>query len=618
MPPAQPHRSGQHAPAASARSERWDHGKHRHAGEARKQSPRINPLVEIFAHQPDTSADAEPTDQRDRDQKQTRRPALVARRRRLRDHAHIRVVDRPLLAGLARTREKGLIDRAARFDFTLQFAQPYGCLVGRDRVLLESVEIGLERFFARLRALKLAARRGCDTCQFLIDQFLQALNLRIEICHGRMARADQRAEFGALTRNLGILRAQLPDRLRQHRLRDRAGLGPGLACPDDLFIARARFRDFAARGIELQRHLAQLLLVHEYAAGRDDLVLLFVLHGAVFCRLQAGTQRVEPAAERIGRASRCRRARVRLVVKIGLRDRVSHAHGLFLAFRGDVDIDHIGLVGTLHPNAPFELAQCLEFGIPTIGCVKVDAKGCKLVAQFARESCRRAAEFRIGIEMRGDDRTAQHRIGGDDQKLALDHRNAAIRRQRLRRHLVGHDAPVAWVDQDLGGGRVERRCEKTVAKREQHRHGRRPQDGLAPAPQHLNELLEIDARVVSLWRGSYGRRVRNHVAERLGNSFLQHASPCGHSRHRCPATGTPGEPFWNTSTYAWTGHRNIGTKLPQGWPYARKARHRLTLFDPAWLIWFRNRPQDGDRESKAPRQGYRHISRALLDQLDYQ
>jgi len=46
------------------------------------------------------------------------------------------------------------------------------------------------------------------------------------------------------------------------RTRSRTGV------PDDLFIARAAFRDFAARGIELQRHLAQLLLVHEYAPPR--------------------------------------------------------------------------------------------------------------------------------------------------------------------------------------------------------------------------------------------------------------------------------------------------------------------------------------------------------------
>jgi len=117
-----------------------------------------------------------------------------------------------------------------------------------------------------------------------------------------MARPDQRAELGALTRDLGILRAQLPDRLRQHRLRDRSRFGPRLPRPDDLIVARPRLGDFATRRIELQRHLAQLLFVHQNAAGRDDLVLLFILHGAVFRLLQAGAQRIEPTAERIGSA----------------------------------------------------------------------------------------------------------------------------------------------------------------------------------------------------------------------------------------------------------------------------------------------------------------------------
>jgi len=55
LPPAQPHRSGQHAPAAGAPQRAVGSRKHRHAGEARKQPPRINPLVEysrISRHQP--------------------------------------------------------------------------------------------------------------------------------------------------------------------------------------------------------------------------------------------------------------------------------------------------------------------------------------------------------------------------------------------------------------------------------------------------------------------------------------------------------------------------------------------------------------------------------------
>jgi hypothetical protein len=86
----------------------------------------------------------------------------------------------------------------------------------------------------------------------------------------------------------------------------------------------------------------------------------------------------------------------------------------------------------------------------------------------------------------------------------------------------------------------------------------------------------------------------------------------------CPATGTPGEPFWNTSTCGWTSHRNIGTKLPQGRLHARKAQQRLTLFDPAWLNSSQKAPHDAPKVPRASRQGYRHITRALSDQLDYQ
>src|SRR6185436_8269765 len=113
------------------------------------------------------------------------------------------------------------------------------------------LEVGLERLLARLGTLELAARRGGDTPKLLVDQFLHAQDLRIEVDDRGMARADQRAKLGALARDLGILRAQLTDGLRQHRLGDRAALGAATAGARDLLVAGARLGGLAARCIEL-------------------------------------------------------------------------------------------------------------------------------------------------------------------------------------------------------------------------------------------------------------------------------------------------------------------------------------------------------------------------------
>src|SRR5581483_2392406 len=164
--------------------------------------------------------------------------------------------------------------------------------IGRERSLLQRFEIGFQRALVGLRTLERVARRLRDADELLVDQLLDALLLRIEIRDRRVARADARAELGALVRHLGILRAQLPDGLRQHRFRGRAGFGAaGAPRAPDLLGARARLGGPSARGRELQRHLVELLLVDEHATGREDLVLLLVLYDAVFSLLDALAQR---------------------------------------------------------------------------------------------------------------------------------------------------------------------------------------------------------------------------------------------------------------------------------------------------------------------------------------
>ena len=341
-----------------------------------------------------------------------------------------------------------------------------------------------------------------------------------------MPRADQRAQFGALARHFGVLRAQLSDGLRQHRLRDGAALDARLARADDLVVAGARFRGLAARGVELQRHFAELLVADQHVAGGDELVLLLVLDDAVIGFLHAHAQRIEPPAERRRGATRRARARFGLVVEIGLSDRVRDAHGFLAAFARHIDFGDERLVGALHADALLELAQRLEFGIAALGA---DAGGREHAAHQARKTGRRPAEFRIGVEALAHDRAAQHGIGGDDEKLALHHRDAAVGGESFRRHLVADDAAVARVDQDLRRGGIERRREEAVGEREEHGNRRDPQDDLAAALHHADQLFQVDARIVGgRLRGGRGA----HDAERLVGHpfdfFLQHQFHLAH------------------------------------------------------------------------------------------
>jgi len=170
LPPGQPHRSGSMLQRPGARSERWDHGS---TGtpvrlEATAANNRSSKYSRISRHQRRCRATTSGTAIK------SRRGGQLLSRGGVAFEIRARSCCRSSAARWSRApREKGLIDRATRFDFALQFAQRR-MLVGPRPVLLESVEIGLERFFARLRALKLAARRGCDIVSVLIDSFCRS------------------------------------------------------------------------------------------------------------------------------------------------------------------------------------------------------------------------------------------------------------------------------------------------------------------------------------------------------------------------------------------------------------------------------------------------------------
>jgi hypothetical protein len=93
-------------------------------------------------------------------------------------------------------------------------------------------------------------------------------------------------------------------------------------------VAVARFRGLAARGVELQRHLAELLIADQHVPGGDELVLLLVLHDAVLrllhraCAARRAARRAPPR-----RGLPRSRARFGLVVEIRLCDGVRDAHG---------------------------------------------------------------------------------------------------------------------------------------------------------------------------------------------------------------------------------------------------------------------------------------------------
>src|SRR5207248_895687 len=126
------HRARQSAPATPG-WELWRNRKDRQTGQLLQHLARVHALVEIFPHKSDAGADAEAGHEGDPEEQQSRRPALVARRGRLRNDAGVRAVDRLLFTGFPRAYQKRLIDRAARLDLTLKFAQLNGSLVGRVR-----------------------------------------------------------------------------------------------------------------------------------------------------------------------------------------------------------------------------------------------------------------------------------------------------------------------------------------------------------------------------------------------------------------------------------------------------------------------------------------------------
>jgi hypothetical protein len=117
-----------------------------------------------------------------------------------------------------------------------------------------------------------------------------------------------------------------------------------------------------------------------------------------------------------------------------------------------------------------------------------------------RKAGRRSAEFRIGGEVLAHDRAAQHRVGGDDEKLALHHRDAAVGGKIFRRDFIADDAAVARVDQDLGRRRVKRRGDEAV--------GRAPsRTGMAGDPQD-----DFSAAAASRGSALSGRRADRRPA----------------------------------------------------------------------------------------------------------
>ena len=93
----------------------------------------------------------------------------------------------------------------------------------------------------------------------------------------------------------------------------------------NLVSASARFCGPSTHLVELEVQLAKLLLGDQQSTHRNEIVLLIVLHDAIFGLLHAVAQGIEPSAERGRGAARCTRTHIRLVIEIGLRDRIRDA-----------------------------------------------------------------------------------------------------------------------------------------------------------------------------------------------------------------------------------------------------------------------------------------------------
>src|SRR6266568_3570862 len=226
-----------------------------------------------------------------------RRPALVPRRRRSRDHAQVGAVDRSLFAGFPGAHQEGLVDGSARLHLPFEFAQPDRCQAGGNRILLETFQVAFERLLARLGSFEIALGRSRDPRELAIDELLNVVNLRVQGCNVRMARPQPSGQIRPLANDRGVLQAQLPDGLRL----DRFGGGTEFrACPSpalDLLDAGTRFGRPRAGMIELNVHLAELLLVYEYPAGSDDAVLFLVVHDPLFRVMHPVAERLQTSAE---------------------------------------------------------------------------------------------------------------------------------------------------------------------------------------------------------------------------------------------------------------------------------------------------------------------------------
>ena len=119
------------------------------------------------------------------------------------------------------------------------------------------------------------------------------------------------------------------------------------------------------------------------------------------------------------------------------------------------------------------------------------------------------------------DDASKYHIRSDDQQLTFDNRDAAVCRQSFWVHLVVDDTPVAWVDENLRRGGVERRRQKAVRKRKDYRNRGGPKDRRAPPLDDLNEFPEIDSGIIGLSPSRRGR-VLDHLADCPGRLLVQH------------------------------------------------------------------------------------------------